>query len=54
MSKKVSFTEFCKHYDLSINQGSKVEYQKYCDNLELFNIAISEDITKKAIEKSRN
>lgn len=51
MSKKVEFKEFCKHYELNTNdKNSKIEYQKYCENLNLVNFAISEDITKKAIK----
>ncbi len=52
MSKQVDFKGFCKHYELDINdKNSKIEFKKYCENLEFTNQVFSEEITKEIIKK---
>jgi len=50
MSKQATYEKFCNHYKLKENEESMTEYKAYCENLDVFNFAIADDVAAKAVD----
>ena len=54
MSQAVSYTDFCKRYELNPQlENSKEQYQAYSSNLDMFNGAVADNVTASAIKKAQ-